>query len=61
MEEMKCKTLIFTRTPSMKPHIQLNDEHVPNTLEKYSQQVNRKQRVLRIIQVGIELILQGGK
>jgi len=65
VEGMRSQSLIFTRTPSMKSHICRNDEYVPNTIEKYSQQVNRKQCLLRMMQVeqtsATELVLQGGK
>lgn len=51
----------FKHTPSMKSHICLDDRHVPNTFEKHSQEVNRKQHISGIIQVGQNPALSGWK
>lgn len=44
--EIRESTCENQSIPSMKSHIFLSDEHVSNTFEKYSWQVNRKQHAL---------------
>lgn len=41
---LRKRSQTFKHTPSMKSHICLDDRHVPNTSEKHSQEVNRKQK-----------------